>query len=556
MEFCIRGVIGFLILVLFPNFVTAQTPPSIEEMSLDQKVGQLFLIGFPQQSVDSQLEAFVKKYKVSSFILFKRNISSLSQVAMMNSRLQNIALENTKTLPIIAVDQEGGQVARVPTRPPIPNAMSVGQTADPELAHSLGQETAKIIRTLGFNMNLAPVLDISSPESDSFIGLRSFGSDASKVTSIGVSLSKGLLDEAVIPTAKHFPGVGSIREDPHKKTVAYTASAETLYERDLKPFEEFSKLGPNTAIMLSHFSYPTLDATKNPATLSTKIIKEILRKKIGFSGLVITDDIQMKGLSEVSNPHEAGLKALKAGADIVMMTWSFKDQAKAIERVKQAVTSGEVSAAELNEKVSRILAVKKYLQENTPQRSGIQNTNVIALSTKKLREIEAHILDFNIHVAAQKFGAVSANNRTLAAISDTKIDTKQPICVFSPMTEFLASFKKSNLPMAAIRTTAKTRPQMLVSSMAKASCPYAVYAVYGPKTATILSKLPKELARKILVVNLNTPSLISNSERFLNVVNLYFPHPNAGQKIADNLISTIKVQTLTEKTPVESEDGH
>ncbi|MBS1969058.1 MAG: glycoside hydrolase family 3 protein [Bdellovibrionales bacterium] len=504
-------------------------------MSLDQKVGQLFLIGFPQTSVDPQLEAFVKKYKISSFILFKRNISSLAQVAQMNSKLQNLALESTKTLPFIAVDQEGGQVARVPTRPPIPSAMSIGQTQDSALALSLGQETAKIIRILGFNMNLAPVLDISSPESDSFIGLRSFGSSAENVSSIGVSLSKGLLDEAVIPTAKHFPGVGSINDDPHKKTVEYKASAETLYERDLKPFEEFSKLGSNTAIMLSHFSYPTLDATKTPATLSPKIIKEILRKQIGYNGLVITDDIQMKGLSEVSNPYEAGLRALKAGADIIMMTWSFKDQAKAIEHVKQAVVKGELPMAELNEKVARILAVKKYLHDKTPQLGGIKSPSVIALSTKKLREIESRILDFNIKVAMQKAKSTTGDDRAPAAIPEKSISSKKPICVFSPMTEFIDSFKKSNLPMMAIKTTAKTKPQSLVNSMAKASCSYGVYAVYGRKTAVVLENLPKAIAKKFLVVNLNTPSLIPDSEKFLNVVNLYFPHPEAGKKVADNL---------------------
>jgi len=543
MEVCFRGVIGFLILVLFPNFVTAQTPPSVEEMSLDQKVGQLFLIGFPQTSVDPQLENFIRKYKVSSFILFKRNISSLSQVAQMNSKLQKVALSASQTLPIIAVDQEGGQVARVPTRPPIPNAMSIGQTQDPQLALSLGQETAKIIRTLGFNMNLAPVLDISSPESDSFIGLRSFGSDAEKVSSIGVSLSKGLLEEAVIPTAKHFPGVGSISEDPHKKKVEYKASAETLYERDLKPFEEFSKLGSNTAIMLSHFSYPTLDATKTPATLSPKIIKDILRKQIGYTGLVITDDIQMKGLSEVSNPHEAGLQALKAGADIIMMTWSFKDQAKAIERVKRAVINGELPMTELNEKVARILAVKKYLQEKSPQFGEIQNTNVVALSTKKLREIESRILDFNVKVALQK-SRHDPSDRSPAAIPEKSISSKKPICVFSPMEEFLGSFKKSNMPMVAFKTTAKTKPQMLVSSMAKSSCSYGVYAVYGPKTATVLELLPKSLAKRILVINLNTPSLIVDPDKFLNVVNLYFPHPEAGKKVADNLRALARRRAL------------
>jgi len=545
MEVCFRGVIGFLILVLFPAFVTAQTPPIVGEMNVDQKVGQLFLIGFPQTNVDPQLETFVKKYKISSFILFKRNISSLSQVAKMNSHLQKLALSTTNTLPFIAVDQEGGQVARVPTRPPIPNAMSVGQTQDSELALSLGQETAKIIRILGFNMNLAPVLDISSPESDSFIGLRSFGSDAEKVSSIGVSLSKGLLDEAVIPTAKHFPGVGSISGDPHKKTVEYKASAETFYGRDIKPFEEFTKLGSNTAIMLSHFSYPTLDETSTPATLSPKIIKEILRKQIGYKGLVITDDIQMKGLSDVSDPHEAGLQALKAGADIIMMTWSFKDQAKAIERVKAAVVSGELSTEDLDEKVSRILAVKKYLADQNLQPRGIKSPTVIALSTKKLREIESRILDFNIKIAMQKNND-STTPRAPASIPENGLNLKNPICVFSSMNEFIASFKKSKISMKAIKTTAVTKPQMLVDGMAKSSCNYGVYAVYGAKTAKVLERLPKSLAKKILVVNLSTPNLISDSEKFLNVVNLFFPHPEAGKKVAENLRALARRGSLGE----------
>ncbi|MGZ3798056.1 MAG: glycoside hydrolase family 3 N-terminal domain-containing protein [Pseudobdellovibrionaceae bacterium] len=521
-------------------------------MSIDQKVGQLFLIGFPQQNVDSQLESFIKKYKISSFILFKRNISSLSQVAKMNSQLQKISIASSSIPPIIAVDQEGGQVARVPTRPPIPNAMSVGQTEDTELAHSLGQETAKIISTLGFNMNLAPVLDISSPDSQSFIGQRSFGSNAEKVSLIGVSLSRGLLDEAVIPTAKHFPGVGSICEDPHKKTVEYNASAEAFSERDLKPFEEFSKLGSNTAIMLSHFSYPGLDPAKTPATLSPRIIKELLRKKIGFTGLVITDDIQMKGLAEVSNPYEAGLRSLKAGADIVMMTWSFKDQSKAIEHVKQAVLNGDFPMAELNEKVSRILAVKKFLHNRHPLPGGIEDPKIIALSTKKLREIESRILEFNIKMALQKPQDFSVRNPT--SISEKPLNEQAPICIFSSTNEFINSFKKSQLITKFTKTTPNTKPQILIDSVTQNKCSYWIYTIYGPKTAAILGDLPKSIAKKILVINLNTPSLIADSTKFLNVVNLYFPHPDAGKKIAENL-RALTAPEIPESLPIRAEDN-
>jgi beta-N-acetylhexosaminidase len=519
-------------LALFPNFLIAQTPQKVEQMSLDQKVGQLFLIGFPQQRVDPQLEEFIKKYKISSFILFKRNISSLSQVAKMNSQLQVLAAKTTSSMPIIAVDQEGGQVARVPTKPPIPNAMSVGQTQDAELAYSLGQETAKIIKTLGFNMNLAPVLDISSPQSDSFIGQRSFGSDAQKVSTIGYALSKGLLDEAVIPTAKHFPGVGSMTGDPHKISVSYKASAQSFFDHDLKPFEEFSKLGANTAIMLSHFSYPALDASNTPATLSPEIIKTLLREKIGYSGLVITDDIQMKGLANISSPHDAALIALKAGADVIMMTWSFKDQAKAIERVKKAVVAGELSMEDLNEKVARILSVKEFLHKRTPRLGEIENPKVIALSTKKLREIEGRILDFNIKVALRNSPNVDSE-RAPAAVPDK--NAANPVCVFSPTTDFISSFKTAEVRLHAVKTTAKTTPAMLAQYMKKNSCRYGVYVVHGKRTATLLEKLPKALMQRMLVVNLNTPSLIPDVEKFLNVVNLYFPHPDAGKRVAENL---------------------
>jgi beta-N-acetylhexosaminidase len=533
MEVYFRSVICFLLLALFPNFLIAQTPPKVEQMSVDQKVGQLFLIGFPQQKVDTQLENFIKTYKISSFILFKRNISSLSQVARMNSQLQVLAAKATSSMPIIAVDQEGGQVARVPTKPPIPNAMSVGQTQDAELAYSLGQETAKIIRTLGFNMNLAPVLDISSPDSDSFIGQRSFGSDADKVSSIGYSLSKGLLDEAVIPTAKHFPGVGAVAGDPHKKTVQYKASAQTFYDRDIKPFNEFSKLGANTAIMLSHLTYPTLDPTNSPATLSPHIIKDILREKVGYTGLVITDDIQMKGLTNVSTTSDAALAALKAGADVIMMTWSFKDQARAIDRVKKAVASGELTEEELNEKVSRILSVKEFLHKKTPRLGDIESPKVVALSTKKLREIESRILDFNLKVALKKSSEVYAE-RAPAAIPEEK-NPKSPVCIFSPTDDFISSFKKSNLNLKAVKTTLKTKPAMLADYMKKNSCRYGVYVVHGKRTAVLLEKMPAALMQKMLVVNLNSPNLVPDPEKFLNVVNLYFAHPDAGKKVAENI---------------------
>jgi beta-N-acetylhexosaminidase len=542
MEEYFRSVIKILILLLIPNFVLALGPASIETMTVEQKVGQLFIVGFPQQRVDPQLEAFIKKYKLSSFILFKRNILNLAQVAQMNARLQEVAMGNTQIIPLIAVDQEGGHVARVPTRPPIPSAMSVGQTEDPALAHSLGQETAKIIRTLGFNMNLAPVLDVASPETESFIGLRSFGSDATRVGLIGAALSQGLLDEAVVPTAKHFPGVGSVVDDPHKKSVEYNAPAKDIFEKDLKPFEDFAKLGPNTAIMMSHFSYPTLDPTKSPATLSPHIIKEILRGQLGYQGLVITDDIQMKGLANAGTSYDAALKALNAGADLIMMTWSFKQQARAIERVRKAVDSGELSMEALDEKVTRILAIKEHLRLITPKLNGIENPKVMALSTKKLREIETRILDFNIHAALRKTLEVGRVPATTAA--DATAAAPENTCVYSPTKDFIESFKKTETLFSSLEITPRTKIRTLVDHMKLKACRFGVFVIHGPKTAQLLEKLPADFAKKLIVVNLSSPSLIPDVTKFLNVVNLYFAHPEAGKKISENLRALARRSSL------------
>lgn len=240
----------------------------------------------------------------------------------------------------------------------------------------------------------------------------------------------------------------------------------------------------------------------------------------------------MKGLTNVSNPHDAALAALKAGADVIMMTWSFKDQAKAIERVIKAVKEGEFPIQELDEKVSRILAVKDFLKNKTPRLGDIESPKVVALSTKKLREIEAQILDFNIAVALKKSSDLTSQR------APTAIPNKGPVtsvCVFSPTNDFIRSFKRSLLKLNAVKTTAHTKPKMLVDYIKKHACTFGVYVVYGAKTATLLDRLPKSLAQKILVVNLSAPSLISNSDKFLNVVNLYFPHPDAGKKIADNI---------------------
>jgi hypothetical protein len=200
--------------------------------------------------------------------------------------------------------------------------------------------------------------------------------------------------------------------------------------------------------------------------------------------------------------------------------------------VKEAVSAGELSMKDLDEKVARILAVKDFLQKRTPQLGTIKNSKIVALSTKKLREIESRILDFNIKVALRN-SPPNIDERSPAALPEKNSSSK--ICIFSPTKDFIYSFKTTNTKFSAVRITAKTSSKIVSDHMTKYNCRYGIFVIHGPKTASLLSKLPTVIAKRLLVINLNSPSLVSTPEKFINVVNLFFPHPDAGKKVAENL---------------------
>ncbi|HWU43163.1 MAG TPA: glycoside hydrolase family 3 protein, partial [Bdellovibrio sp.] len=395
-----------VLVCVFPALVPAQPAQNktydkiidekISQMTLEEKVGQLFIVGFPQSKIDNKLSQFISKYKPGSFLIFKRNIQSLSQIRTLNSDIYQAAYKATTLPPLIAIDQEGGAVSRLPIDPAQPNAFSIGQTQSPLIAEEMGYQTGLFLREVGFNMNLAPVLDVADPFSTSFIGVRSFGPNPVLVKDLGIAYSKGLLRSRVIPTAKHFPGTGNLKADPHSMIVTNSSPISSLKKIDLVPFEGFASLGENVAVMLSHSIYPALDPSQEPASFSSKISTELLRADLKYSGLVLTDDLQMKGSRELLLPEKAAIKALKAGADIVMLTWSFTEQEKAIRAAREAVRSGEISTEELNTKLRRILTVKGFA--NVYKKDPSLPSVLIGdnLSSPNYASLEDQILNSNI----------------------------------------------------------------------------------------------------------------------------------------------------------------
>ncbi len=402
----IRNLSLTLWILLFPHLVLALPANlntfidnKISKMSPEEKVGQLFIVGFPQTHIDPELEKFISRYKPGSYLLFKRNIKSAEQIRALNDSLYRLSFKVAKLPPLIAIDQEGGAVSRLPINPAPPNALAVGQTQSPLMAEEMGLITGKFLREVGFNMNLAPVLDIADPFGASFIGVRSFGSDPQLVKDLGVAYSKGLLKARVVPTAKHFPGSGNLKADPHFKVVENNSSLDSIYKKDLEPYRGYSALGPAAAIMLSHYIYPALDDKKEPASFSKKIIQDILRKELNYKGLVITDDLQMQGSKQLLRPEVAALKALQAGADIVMLTYSFPDQEKAFSFILSSLKKGDLSKVEVDQKLKRILTAKAFanLYRRDPKSPSLFEGK--SLSSHDYRELEGTILEKNLKSA-------------------------------------------------------------------------------------------------------------------------------------------------------------
>ncbi|XGC80849.1 glycoside hydrolase family 3 protein [Bdellovibrio bacteriovorus] len=521
-----------LLIFLFPHLVLATSDlnklidSKIAQMTLEEKVGQLFIVGFPQKTITPELEDFFALYKPGSFLLFKRNISSSEQIRELNNSLYRKSYTYTKLPPLIAIDQEGGSVSRLPIKPAPPNALAIGQTQSPLIAEEMGYQTGLFLREVGFNMNLAPVLDVADPLSGSFIGVRSFGADPKLVGEIGVAYSKGLLKARVIPTAKHFPGTGNLKADPHHSVVMNNTPLETLKNVDLKPFEAYADLGENIAVMLSHLIYPALDGSNEPASFSKEISTELLRNKMKYEGLVVTDDLQMQGSKQLLRPEAAALKALQAGADVVMLTWSFADQAKAFDFVKAAVKNNELSEGDLNRKLKRILTVKAFANLYRRDKNLPSLLAGSVLSSKEYSAVEENILEKNLRT--NLIGKDQNQKRLPTSL--------EKVCVLSPSNTFIVSFKKAfKKETHSILLTSSSGSNEITEWINSTLCTASIIAVTGPKTASAVKTLSQELKENLIVVNLGSPKLIGKEKSYRKVLQLYFNHKDSGKKVAQHL---------------------
>lgn len=324
-------------------------------MTLREKIGQLFMLGFHGTEPSKELRDLFTTYHPGGVILFSRNLENPEQAARLTNALQKLA--PTRPL-LVSIDQEGGRVARLPKGCTVFSGQgALGRAGTAELAYAFGEITAKELRAIGVNMDMTPVLDVNTNPGNPIIGDRAFGSDPLLVETLGLAVIAGLQDHGVLACGKHFPGHGDTAVDSHHELPTVAHGIDRLREIELRPFAHCCANGL-AAVMTAHVRYPAWDAHA-PATLSTAILTDLLRTQMRFTGLIVTDDLEMRAILDHYGIEDAAIRALRAGADILLICKDHDRQAAAMEAVYRAVTDGDLPERLIERALLRVLEAKE-----------------------------------------------------------------------------------------------------------------------------------------------------------------------------------------------------
>ncbi|PRX41308.1 beta-N-acetylhexosaminidase [Planifilum fimeticola] len=501
----------------------------IRKMTLEEKVGQLFMvhvygrtptdpdyeeINLEEKRGGRNFKEVIEKYHVGGVIYFNwtDNIGTpidAKQVNALSNGLQKIAMKQRMQIPLfISTDQEGGLVARV-TEPAtvFPGSMATGATRSVQYAGKSAEIMARELKSLGINMDLAPVLDVNVNPANPVINVRSFSEDPDLVSKMGVAQVKGFQGQNIVATAKHFPGHGDTDVDSHYGLPIIHHDRETLEKVDLKPFRAAIDAGID-AIMTAHIVVPALDDSGLPATLSKPILTDLLRREMGFDGLIITDSLGMSG-ANVLPPERVPVEAFKAGADILL---NPPDVDLAYNAVLNAVKSGEISKKRLDESVFRILWYKMkrglfhhpYVDEKATRVIGnnkhLETADRIADKSITLLKNEKGVLPLSREKSLLVTGPSDGKPERLASLLAEKgISADAYTTGATPTPEQIeAALEKAKDVDTVIVTTynadSNTGQQNLVRALKEADKPVVVAAMRNPYDIAAFPEVDGNLA--------------------------------------------------------------
>ena len=354
-----------------------------EEMRI--RIGQRLSVGFDGFTIPQEYVDLVKRYKVGNVILFRRNVQSYAQLKALCASLRELIERETGYEPYIMIDEECGRVSRlghIATQTPC--AMAIGATGDPENAYQIGRLIGQELRSVGVNFNLAPVLDcLTNPAAPH--GNRCFGNKPEQIKRFGNAYLKGLQEMGVLACAKHFPGQGDSLVDSHLGLPVVDKPAEAVWNNELVSFQAAVDAGIK-GIMSAHVVFPAFEPEHVPGTVSRKVITGLIREKMGFKGIILSDGMEMNAVMDMFGIEEGTRRALAAGIDIALICHSAQQAASACEYLYESLENGKLDNGEVEERFLHIVERKKELLPAEGDESWFGSPEQKAIAKRIMKE--------------------------------------------------------------------------------------------------------------------------------------------------------------------------
>lgn len=496
----------------------------IRKLSLEEKIGQLFMFGVQKDHLDETTLEMISTYKLGNVILFARNCVDPKQLFLLNQSLQKAANTHLRIPMFISIDQEGGMVTRIFNGATFfPGAMTIAATDHPEFARQNGLFMAEELDALGINMNLAPILDVNNNPKNPVIGVRSYSDDPKKVSTYSEAFFEGLQTK-ILATGKHFPGHGDTHLDSHLALPKVGYNRTRLEAVELVPFRNAINKGIH-ALMTSHIDFPEFTENGLPATLSKKCLTDFLRGELGFKGLIVTDGMEMKAVQDTYGTVEASLMAVQAGANLVCICHSYPLQMAAFKRFKEAVLSNELPLEVLDERVSRVLKYKSLLNTH------ILNQTYLGIESTVVNDVHQQYALNTVRTAAtlvkgipyQKRGKtlfIGVSPQVTSGADDTEGDyliTKQLKTTLPELGRYLMPVNPTDETIQEILSKAKIYDQIVLTTYNG--------NIYQQQLK-LITKL-QEQTNEVYVVSLRNPYDLHFNPNIKNYVCLYEYTPNS-----------------------------
>ncbi len=511
----------------------------IATMTPSQKVGQLLMLGILETEITPNLQKRISTIKPGFLILFRKNIITPVQTSKLLYGVQSTAHKASNIQMIVAVDQEGGDVVRIPTSPALPTALAMGRSGDLQSTFKIGKYIGEVLNVMGIHMNLAPVLDLSDPEKVSFIQTRSFGADPKDVSVVSNEFARGVQSSGVLSTAKHFPGLGHLKEDSHKTIVQNPVTKAEFFKSYLKPYQKLIKENSISAIMMTHLIYPNLDPSMKPATFSSEIIN-IIKERLQFKGLIVTDDVEMAGAKFYSTAGERAVQAFLAGNDVLMVAWNKSSQRQAHQALLKAYEGGIISEERLNSSLKKIIALKETLKLTEPPAVTSPRTILTKLRDNALKEPVNKIFEKIFNDEVTRINPKITAPTSIAVMSAEYSFYRRFISSYGKQSQFVRIRKKFDLKKS-------------ISILRNASM--IIANVSGPSSARIVNNLPPELKKKSVVINSRYLGSIKNEDQFLGVMQISMKHPDMGVYIGSYLDSKTSGEEINRSLSSEQKNS-